>query len=431
MQKIIEFLLNKTPLFYWTQSLWRDEAISYWMSKDGLWDVMKRASGDFHTPLYYLFLNLWLKLFGQNEVILRSFSLLTFFLTVYVSYLIAQLVFKKKSLLPYFIAVLTLTSPMLIYYAFELRMYSLFALLAALSTYFFIRKKLWPYVISVAAGLYTQPYMLFVLIYQNADLLLQKKYRELVKNNLLVFLLFLPWVPTLLHQLRQSGPMWIWPVDTNLIMSVLGNLYTGFEGTPPTLWFYMKWLSLIIFLISAVVFIKRRQNRYFPHFLLLVYLPLILVLGISFIKPIYVLRYVIFVTMGEIFLITAFISLLKNKLRQKVVFGLFLIANIYLTSYMVPHHTKVNIRRTFEEIIPRLNPGDEVYAQTPLVYYESVYYTPQQFPVYLWNPNKITPPRFVGSVGMPESVWVAAYPQFPNRAFVVQEDASYQIQSRL
>ncbi len=431
LTNITNFLLTKTPLFYWTQSLWRDEAFSVWIAQDSLTEVIRRTSGDYNPPLYYLLLHVWMRVFGRSEIALRSLSLVAFLITIYVTYLIGRQVFKKNHKFARYLMLLTATSPLLIYYAFELRMYAQFAMFASLSIYFLLKKKTWPYVLSTVLGLYTQPYMLFVVLTQNVYLWLKKEFKTLVNYDFLLGLFYLPWIPTLIDQLLASGPMWIWPIDLNLLLSVLGNQYVGFEGTPPWLWPYMKWLSVVFIIISAYVYIKSKHRDFTQFSLLLTYLPLTVVMGISLIKPIYVMRYVIFITLGEIFVISVFIAIVKNKNWQITILGVFLVLNIFLNLYMVPYHTKVDIRQTFAHIIPLLKPNDAVYAQTPLVYYESLYYTPDTYPVYLWNPNSIKPFRYVGGVGMPSSVWVNNYPVFPNRAFVIAEDGSYQIHSRL
>ena len=94
-------------------------------------------------------------------------------------------------------------------------------------------------------------------------------------------------------------------------------------------------------------------------------------------------------------------------------------------------HRKVNIRITFEQITPLLQNNDLIYAQTPLVFFESLYYSKSPAVVRLYNPYGITPPKYVGSDGMPQSVWESTYPKFPKRAFVISEDGEYKIVSTL
>ena len=215
MQTIINFLLNHTPLFYWTQSLWRDEAFSVWISQDSWAEVIRRTSGDFNPPLYYLLLNVWMRIFGKTEIALRGLSVFFFLLFLIAIYYFALRLFKTQR----FATVTTLLAalnPMLLYFAFELRMYSLLVLLSTLSMYFLWTKQWRWHVLVTTLGLYTQPYMLFVLAAQNFYLLVNRQLKRAIVQSATVFLLFLPWVPTLLTQLKESGPMWMYPVDFNL-----------------------------------------------------------------------------------------------------------------------------------------------------------------------------------------------------------------------
>ncbi len=77
-QTVISFINNHTPLLYLTQSLWRDEAFSVWITQDSLGEVIRRTGGDFNPPLYYILLHFWMRIFGRSEVTLRSLSLVFF-----------------------------------------------------------------------------------------------------------------------------------------------------------------------------------------------------------------------------------------------------------------------------------------------------------------------------------------------------------------
>ncbi len=424
--ELINFILNNTPLFYWTQSLWRDEAFSVWIATGSAMNVIAHTSKDFNPPLYYLLLNFWMKIFGRSEIALRSLSLLFFVFFLVVVYKFALLIFKSKqqAVLTTIIAGL---NPMLLYFAFELRMYSLLVLLACLSTYFLYTKQWKWYVLAAAAGMYTQPFMAFVLISHGVYFLLTKQIKTAVWVFSAIGLLFLPWLPTILYQFSHSGPMWMWPADINLVLSVLGNVFVGYEGTPGNLWTMMMVLSLFMILMAFYSWRVKPWRGALLLFYCLTFLPLILVVGISFIKPIYVHRYVIFAAIGEIFFLSCFISILKKRLPG--IERLFILILIFGNFAAVSFHRKVDFRNTFAQISPQLTDKDAVYAKNPLSFYESWYYTPRSTPVFLYNPERITPPLYTGGVGMPESSWVQTYPQYPRRAFLVSDDGSYAIVS--
>ncbi|MBI4058255.1 glycosyltransferase family 39 protein [Candidatus Gottesmanbacteria bacterium] len=417
--------MTRTPLLYWTQSLWRDEAYSIWIADASISEVIKRTSGDYNPPLYYLLLKFWMHLFGKNELALRGFSLIAFLLFLMVVYLFSKKLFKDprwrmRTLL------LFATNPMLLYFAFELRMYALLTLFTGLSMYFCFEKNWRWYIVVTALGMYTQPFMSFVVLTQTLYFIITKHRMVAIKNALIIFALYLPWMPTLIAQIRASGPMWINSVDLKLFLSVLGNLYVGYEGIPPGLWHGMYILSFLFLVLSVWLWRQKSLRSTSLLFLLWVYIPTAIVLLISLVKPIYVHRYLIYVTVGEVMLVSFALYHLASTWKYRLMI-MILAAQILFTLYFAPYHIKIPIRDTFQTITPILDPYDMIYAASPLVYYESLYYAPQGIPVYLYNPEKITPPRFVGSIGMPPSTWRSDIPVFPNQAFMINEDGSYKI----
>jgi uncharacterized membrane protein len=423
---MLDFILTHTPLFYLIQSLWRDEGFSVWIAKDSLLNVITRTSGDFNPPLYYLILNLWMHTFGNSEIVLRSLSLIFHLLLVWVVFRFAQAVFKQRS---YAIttALLAATNPMLVYFAFELRMYSLLALLATASMYFLYTKQWKKYVIAAALGLYTQPFMAFVLIAQGIYLFLTKQVIQAIFGLSAIGLLYLPWIPVLLTQFSHSGAMWMYPINGTLVSAVLGNLYLGYEGTPGILWPLMQLLTVLFSIAALLVWRKKALRKQALLFFCWIFIPLCIVLSISLFKPIYVHRYVIFVTVGELFLVTFALTLIHDsRLRMNITIVL-IGATILFNFYAPAMHRKLPIRETFTKVIPLLAPTDVVVAQTPLVYYETLYYTPVTNRVFLYNPQRQEPPRYVGSGGMPEETWMSQFPTAPLRAFLIKENGEYEI----
>jgi mannosyltransferase len=433
---MINWLMYNSPLFYWTQSLWRDEAFSVWIAQGSVAEVIKRTSGDFNPPLYYLLLHFWMQVFGKSEIALRGLSIVFFLIFIFVIYQFSQKIFHTKTWAIY-TTLLMAINPMLVYFAFEVRMYSLLFLTATASMYFLFTKKNWWYVLCTILGMYTQPFMLMVVIAQAVYLFINKQYKFLISNMLLIFLAYIPWIWVLFSQFQNTGPMWMWPVNLNLLLAVLGNLYFGYEGTPWYLWGFMQFFSIGL----AILYIKSLKHKYhlsiknnYKNLLFCwLFIPLIIVLGVSLIKPIYVHRYVVYVVPAEIFLLTIGITQIK---RKQLLMGLaaFILLFTFATNFiLVPDfHRKVNVQSTFEKIKTNIKTGDIIISKTPLIFYESLYYAPPTNKVLLYNPNRIHVPRYVGSEGMPETVWINNnMPLFPNRAFIVNEDGTFQITSQI
>lgn len=308
---------------------------------------------------------------------------------------------------------------MLIYFAFEARMYSLLALLATASMYFFYSKRWLPYIFVSTLGLWTQPFMALILLSQFTYLFFT---RSLTKKHLFcllsVFLLFSPWLPVILFQFSRSGQMWIWPINWTTVTTIIGNLFTGYEGTPGGLWDKMTILSLIIFGFAVL------SRRLLFLFWLLV--PVTLVLVISYFKPIYVSRYLIFGSVAEVFLIVDGISKIKNKSFSAMFAIFFLLFTIVFNLWFPSRHKKLDIRLTFTEINSLARPENLVYSQTLLTFFETNYYFKDRSRVFLYNPDHIAVPLYAGASLISQDRMSYNSPSYPNKAFLIHDDGTYE-----
>jgi len=120
------------------QSLWLDEAISVNMAKLPIDSIVTRFSiHDFHPPLYYWFLNIWIRLFGDQVWVMRLSSILFSLITIWLVYKIGKEIKDKKTGL--WAAILTGVNPLLIYFSQELRMYALVTMWLTASIYFLVK----------------------------------------------------------------------------------------------------------------------------------------------------------------------------------------------------------------------------------------------------------------------------------------------------
>ncbi len=165
-----------------TQSFWNDEGNSARLSERSLSLIIEGTASDIHPPLYYILLRGWRELLGDSEFGLRSFSAFAGILTVAATITLGKLVFRRRAGPPYrstiFIlaaSLLAALNPALIYYSQETRMYSMLALLTAVSTITLWRwlnadhsgKWAVAYVFTTAAALYTHYFFPAILILQN------------------------------------------------------------------------------------------------------------------------------------------------------------------------------------------------------------------------------------------------------------------------
>ncbi len=120
------------------EGLWNDEYLGWLIaSKSTISDFIQQIFRNCHMPLYYIYLKLWIVLFGDSDLILRLSSVVPSLLSIIVMYFIGQEVKDEK--LGLYTAALCAISSFLIYFAQEMRLYSLIFLFSSLETLYFIK----------------------------------------------------------------------------------------------------------------------------------------------------------------------------------------------------------------------------------------------------------------------------------------------------
>ena len=207
------------------ESLWIDEGFSIGAARD-IFKVMKSPTPidfinnyvDKNPPLYFIFLNLWMKLFGTSEFAVRFPSVIIGLMSIFMIYKLAELLFNKEAGLfaSFFLAVTYIH----VYYSQETRYYNLFVLLAIVSFYFLEKffdkgeiKYAAGYMIFTAMLLYTHVHSIFLVLTQNVYFILlfifseefRKKtgYVKWLAIQFILGLLYLPWVRILLIQISD------------------------------------------------------------------------------------------------------------------------------------------------------------------------------------------------------------------------------------
>lgn len=142
------FFLRVLPL---DQSYWLDESINVRaVSSKGFIDLITQYSlGDFHPPLYHVFLRFWISFIGNNEVATRILSVFFGVITIYFLYRISSLIFRRTEIsffglkIPIQIipSILLATSGLHIYYSGESRMYSLAAMFTTIAMFYLLKIK--------------------------------------------------------------------------------------------------------------------------------------------------------------------------------------------------------------------------------------------------------------------------------------------------
>ncbi len=297
------------------ESIWLDEVTSLTIARMDLASVVAWAAGDIHPPLYYLVLHFWLYL-GESEYALRALSALVGIACVAVVYALATEMWDRK--VGWWSALLLALSPLHIWYSQEARMYGMATTLSLLSSYFLVlglerqRASYWiGYVISAVLAIYTHYFVLFVFLFQWVFALYWlcrersgAGRRSWLTVQVLVALLFLPWMPILYHQVTTGGGGWVEKAIGRPTLSSLLDTWihysTGlFRQVYPTL---VRRLAYILFafcsLLAGTHLLSDRRRGAALFSLGYVALPVMTIWSLSQVKPMYSIRYLLLFVPG-------------------------------------------------------------------------------------------------------------------------------------
>jgi uncharacterized membrane protein len=398
-----DFLLNAFQLL--SQSIRLDEAQSIWVAAKPVEAIFPYIAKDVAAPLYIIILHFWIQFLGSNIVIDRILSLLFFLLTLPVLYLMAKE--SSSRAIAKLTVVLFSFSPFIMWYTSEARMYTLFTFVACLSNLYFLRflqssgkKGKTGLLLSTVLGLYTHYFFIFLIVTQGAYLLLrlfldvysvgkgrafahfswirQAKVMPLLflKLMLLAGLFFAPWILYILFQggNANSQPLIPSPSSFNIFQAFINFLF-GFQG---------NWLQGVIISLwplgIVVLFFAFTQKHHtmitnIGYFVLATFFPIILNFSLSYIRPIFLPRYLIFVTPTLFFILS---WLLVNNSRKVssflistvllIMFGLMLYQNI---STLTP--VKEDYRGVSDYLEKNARPGDIIAVSAPFTIYPLEY----------------------------------------------------------
>lgn len=434
---MLNWFIQHSPLLYFTQSIWRDEAFSIFVAQKPIAFILQNLT--FEPPVYYLILHYWIRIFGISEIAVRSASFLGFALATMVVIIWSEKLFRKHWL-SWVTPIIFFTNPMLVYYAFEIRTYGWYIFFAVLSLYAYSESRWRLWVAATILGFYTHTYFLFfptALTFHWLALHRSKLAKPLtllrepmIASCALISSAMLPWLIRILREAATLKQSWYFPVDWNLVRSVLGNMYLGYEGTPWYLWGFTALFSLVLLILFIFGIMKKSTRSRNTMFLFCIVVPLAIVISISFVKPLFVNRYLIGVTVAQVFLIALAIEAIKNSFFQKFVAWCFVLGALAFNFWYPSQHAKLNIRATLQEVNALKMKDDIILSQSPLIFFETIYYAAKDSRVYLYNPHNVPFPWYVGGVLVSEEQMLSDLPVYPTRAFLVAEDGSFTITYR-
>jgi hypothetical protein len=225
------------------ESLWMDEGLSIGIASQPLFDIPGILRMDGSPPLYYMLLSVWMDIAGDGPAATQALSVAIALVAIPGGLWAGWSLFGRRAGL--FCAAMCAVNPFLTSYAQETRMYALMLVMSLLATAAFLhvfafgRRRYLPlFMVLLAAMLYTHNWGLFLGAGLALGLIpcwyVSEVRSSFWKDALLGFggagLLYLPWLPTLLHQVQHTGAPWLNPPNFGAPVQISKSLLGG--GTP-------------------------------------------------------------------------------------------------------------------------------------------------------------------------------------------------------
>lgn len=336
------------------QSYWLDEGISVNAAKNLSFAqiITTFSTGDFHPPLYYLLLKLIINTLGDSELVSRSISVISGVLTVLVVYKLAKNLYENQTAIV--ASALVATSPLLIYYSQEARMYSIATLFSTGSLYFFTRllkdDKIiyWAgFIISSVLAFYLD-YMPLLIIPAYLLLLIsaKRKYKRFTVKTffpavILIFAILLPWLNIFVKQLlaglnlRNTTPTWEAIIGSSSVRDLailIPKFIIGRISPENNLTYFLTFVPIGLFIIALLVISAIRLNFQRLSLWFFVAVPILLSFAISFFLPIFSYFRLIFVLPALYILLASAICNLNWSKPKNFMLTLMLMINLFSTA---------------------------------------------------------------------------------------------------
>lgn len=225
--------------------MWLDEALTVNIARLPLTEIPQALGRDGAPPLYYWVLHVWMAVFGDSDLAVRSLSAVASMATLPAAWVIGHRLGGRRA--AWGSVVVLAANPFAIRYATEARMYSLVAFVVALGLLAALRayerpspaRLVWV-VLAAAALLYTHYWGLYLLVAAGLVLIVRAWRRNpdwpsrfrgvdarLLAALALGGLAWAPWIPTFLDQAAHTGTPWATPVGPASLITVLGEFGGG------------------------------------------------------------------------------------------------------------------------------------------------------------------------------------------------------------
>jgi mannosyltransferase len=360
------------------QSLWYDEGISAYQLTRSFAEIARAAAGDTHPPLYYWLLKLWGTIFGSSELGLRSLSAVLGVAAVALTWLIGRQLFGQAAAAV--AAFLLACSPLAVYYAQEVRMYTLVVGLGLLAAWAYLCRAHWIFALAAAGTAYSH-YLGWALLagtHLHAVLwwrsLGARGWVRWALANGAALLAFVPWLPVFLDQSAHRGLNTSPRTMNGVVVDTFTAYGGGLDAGPASLT-----LGVLLVVLAALGMVLAKRQQWFGISLafLLWVVPLALVGMLGLRSGLFELRYLLMSVPGLTLLAGFGIARIAQRMagrsnRLASLLRVILLAGVLIPAvpalgrqYFDPSLARDDYRAVARDIESQAQPSDAIVLSAP------------------------------------------------------------------
>jgi len=352
-----------------------DEPFTIYWAQASLNEIIQMLSSENNPPFHFFLMHFWIKLFGISPLSVRFLSMLFSVLIPVVIFLFGNKYFNR--FIGFAAALIFTFTTMHVFFSHEARVYTMFALLTAVSLFILIeitekptRKILYFYLfISNLILIYSHYFGFFILFIEAVTLFVSKNRMKILKPMFFMMLAlglsYLPLIFVFLTRLTTSTSHGTWVAPPQL-----GQVY-GFLNL-----FINDRLNMLVFILLALLgfgvtffnkkikaLIEQIKNEKVFIVALWFLIPYLLMFFISFKVPMFVDRYILYTTIPFYILL----AIIINAVFEKNIFKYIAISVFVLSLAFTFELNPDNFRRMKEltSLIKKLKTEQSVVLIAP------------------------------------------------------------------
>jgi uncharacterized membrane protein len=349
-------------------NIWIDEAFTKALVRHSYTEITQLIKNDFHPPLYFFGLKLFVSVFGLSDFTIRLFSVVGILATMLLVYITGQKVLGKSGAL--YFCLLMVSLPMLAQYAHEARMYTWgsFAVTGVfLFAYRFLQSNkqsdlIWFMLFSLVAA-YTHYYALLAAFWANVFVSVflfirrKNKFRTHLVYSLIALILYIPWFAVIIGQTKKVFvSYWVPALNWQTFLSCLLSPFAPKIYLPPFLPLALIIYGLILWVIyKNYISEKEKQGLVLGLSLCMFWCTIITAIIISLLmQPVLYMRYISNIILLILIPATLFFTSTKNSYIK----GIILIA-------ILAFGIKISIEGSFFSYGPYRQSIDNIHNKYP------------------------------------------------------------------